>query len=280
MSGSRRESHARQTLQEFYEQLDRKWREAEELLLSLSVPAPVTQPIRTAEPEFPRAPRYRHELGFIKHYGRWGLCYGVCSEDDSQDQYWTSIHRCSIEQRVEAAQAFPALRDQMLQAAERYTETVANALSVLSGSLAVQTEAAEPASEALPPAEELPADEPSQETESADLLADEPGAPLPSSECEQAEEPLQAISDVAADASNEPVISADAEILGPIEPDRSLILWTAPECPDVEAPACDVLAGPETAVDPPSSEAPPAIITPFSLQRWESDGGDIACEAA
>ena len=259
MSGTQRETRTRQTLQEFYEQLDRKWREAEELLLSLSVPAPVTQTIRTAEPEFPRAPRSRHELGFIRHYGRWGLCYGVCSEDDPHDQYWTSIHRCSIEQRVEAAQAFPALRDQILDAAERYTDTVAQALSVLSGSLSPQAEVegAAPASVVLQ-TEEPPADESSRAAESADLLADEP-------ECEYREESTEPTRAVAADSSAEPVISADAEILGPIEPGRSLILWSAPECSSVDAQACD---------------APAAILLPRSLQCRESDGGEIARDAA
>jgi hypothetical protein len=271
MSGSRRESRARQTLEEFYEQLDRKWREAEDLLLSLRVPAPVTQTIRTAEPEFPRASRYRHKLGFLKHYGRWGLCYGVCAEDDPQDQYWTSIHRCSIEQRVQAAQAFPALRDQMLQAAERYTDTVAQALSLLSGSLAPEVE--EPASSDLSQGDELAE---TRQEESVDLLADEQRPPESLPECETPEDPLEAPMQAVANAPGEPVISGEAEILRPIEPGRSLILWTSPGClfaADREAPA-------DPADDPPSHDAPPVIIAPFSLERWESEGGEIAREAA
>ena len=279
MTGTRRETRARQTLQEFYEQLDRKWREAEELLLALSVPAPVTQPIRTAEPESPRAPRYRHELGFIKHYGRWGLCYGVCSEDDPRDQYWTSIHRCSIEQRVEAAQAFPALRDHVLHAAERYTDTVAQALSALSGSLAPETAAAEPASQAGSQAAEPHADEAVHEAESEDLLADERSEPPASTQDAHTEGSLETTAAVPDSSSDEPLISAEAEILGPIEPDRSLILWSAPECSDADAHTSNAPA-PGAVFDSTPGDEPPIIILPPSLQRWESDGGEIAREAA
>lgn len=135
MGNGPREQGARQTLREFYEQLDRRWSEAEDVLLSLSVPAAVTVRVKTVEPERRPGPRYHHELGFIKHYGQWGLCYGIRSADDEADCLWTAIRRCSVEQRVEAAACFPELRDKVLQAAEDYATQVVQAVDLLTQSL-------------------------------------------------------------------------------------------------------------------------------------------------
>ena len=135
MSSTARDGKARQSLREFYEQLDRKWVDAEALLVALDVPTPVCVRIKTVGPERRGGTGYHHELGFVKHYGRWGVCYGVRSVEDPEDCIWTPIRRCSFEQRVEAARLFPELRDKVLQAADTYAAEVEQALGVLTRTL-------------------------------------------------------------------------------------------------------------------------------------------------
>lgn len=263
MTGSRRESSARQTLQEFYEQLNRKWQEAEHLLLALDVPTPVSVRIKTVEPEFPGARRCHHELGFIRHYGRWGLCYGVSADGDPRDRFWTSIHRCCIEQRVEATRAFPALRDRMLEEAERYTHTVEKALAALTRSLEpgdTRSALPEPA-----PSDPIP--------ESIDLLPDEEGLAGEGISDDIAEEIESSYALVPNPVESTPSSAGD-DLEGKAESHR----------PHGDPNAAD-LAGTSDAGN--ERDATPLIPTPLqfpalpiAIQRWESEGGEPGREAA
>ena len=283
-----RPSSARQTLQEFYEQLARKWREAEDLLLSLEVPESVSVPIKTVASDFPGSSRSRHELGFIRHYGRWGICYGVGDEDDPQNRYWTSIHRCSIEQRVEATRVFPELRDRVLQAAERYAETVAEALAVLD--LSLSSSETDPADNG----NSVESNCATEDRETVHGIAEEtillhdlnliaPDGPpdlLPDEEFPDADAQgdicLDSLADSPGDDDLDDTALSDPERPVPAQDLAAAADFTAVE--DADVPHDDRGTADQYTGAPADGGA--MIVPPFPIQSWESDGGEIARDAA
>lgn len=278
-----RPSSARQTLQEFYEQLSRKWRQAEDLLLSLEVPESVAVPIKSVASEFPGSSRCRHELGFIRHYGRWGICYGVGDEDDPQNRYWTSIHRCSIEQRVEATRVFPELRDRVLQAAERYAETVAEALAVLDLSLS-SPETSSVESDCAKDDRTTAHGTIAQETillHGLNLIApDGPLDLLPDEEFPDADAQgdicLDSLADSPGDDDLDDTALSDPERPVPAQDLAAAADFTAVEDADVthdDRGTADQYTG-------APADCGAMIVPSFPIQCWESDGGEISRDAA
>ena len=130
----------RDSLGEVYSRLKQKWEEAEELLLSYQIPEEITiriqEPARKLNPsenddQVPHPDCLAHDLGYVKHYGKWALCYGLSADDVPGSLHWISIQHGSAEQQVAASPFFPKLLEKVEEAAEQYALQVRKAVSIL-----------------------------------------------------------------------------------------------------------------------------------------------------
>ncbi len=136
---------AKQSLNDWYDALNRAWQEAEETIVSMNVGREVAVHLFDDEPEYVRdpdtgddivaSPVYSHYLAFLKHHGKWQICYGTVPVGwDWCNEYvhsWKPIRECSKEQRVEAAEDLPRLLATVVEEAEKVSAEVEGAVGLL-----------------------------------------------------------------------------------------------------------------------------------------------------
>jgi hypothetical protein len=126
-----------------YDALNALWLKAEEEITKLHIPHDVRYAYDGHDPsEF--GPNEGKEyywvcLGVQKIKGKWRVCHGAYYEAcDGRDSCpdWIPIIECSAEIRVEAAEHWPALRQAVVEAAEKFIPRVDEAIANLEKALA------------------------------------------------------------------------------------------------------------------------------------------------
>jgi hypothetical protein len=126
-----------QTLTTLYKDLNETWEKVEKKLRALVPPREAWFAFRTID-EDPRVGcgGYHHCLGLIKYRGEWRVCRGTYYDpQECEPDSWKPIVECSVADRVEAVEHIDALRDVILESAEKSIPAVTTAVSELAKAL-------------------------------------------------------------------------------------------------------------------------------------------------
>jgi hypothetical protein len=147
---------AKQSLNQWYEQLNRTWQEAEDLLLSIHLGREVAVLLYDEDPgtfghyhperegwnnaDSIESDGWSHYLAVTKRLGDWRLCYvSVPTGYDWDNDWvgeWKPIRECTKEIRVEAANDLPKLLAAVVAEAEKFGSEVEAAVGTLKEAVA------------------------------------------------------------------------------------------------------------------------------------------------
>jgi hypothetical protein len=136
---------AEESLAAWCEQLNAKWKEAEELLRSFQVSQPVWVCFKTETfaPDDPKYPDdgllercFEYHVGFVKHDKIWVICLSIMESGDPDSATVKPVTECSLQDRVAAMKALPQLLEAMVKHAEESAATIEEAIGAASEALA------------------------------------------------------------------------------------------------------------------------------------------------
>lgn len=143
MTLNERAQKARKALFNRYDQLNALWERAEEELTRLHIPHPIEFVYRHYEDDWrdPSGAQIAQCLGIQKIKGKWRICHGtyVMPHEPGPDD-WTPITDCSGDVRIEAARHLLALKQAIVEAAERFIPRADAAIAALAESLGLPPE--------------------------------------------------------------------------------------------------------------------------------------------
>ncbi len=129
-----------------YDDLNALWKKAEDDLATMRVCVPVKVRVKTEYGEYicnggNPEPSWSEVmfLGWRRLHKDWRICVGVRREDcghPETDWVWKPLAECSVEDRIECAAHFRALKDEVAKAREKLIPKVIEAIACLSESVA------------------------------------------------------------------------------------------------------------------------------------------------
>lgn len=128
---------AKESLQGWYDQLNKEWQKAEEIFASMNLAQWVEVPVRSIEDDFGETLSTRnHVLGWTCEDGSWAIRSGWCRDGDYLDTTWKRITDSSLDDRVSALTALPALLAKAVEGIEQTAAQIEVALAAARESLA------------------------------------------------------------------------------------------------------------------------------------------------
>jgi hypothetical protein len=125
-----RAEKAQEALFQRYDELNKLWKEAEKQLSRWHVPKPVQLDIGSDDPAI------NYFLYFGKDGGKWRIYYGWESTINDDENEIKLIDKCSAEDRVRLAKHLPALREKVVESAEKFVQRVDRTIAKMKEELA------------------------------------------------------------------------------------------------------------------------------------------------
>lgn len=124
-----RKEEAVAALHEQFDKLNALWTEKEKELVSMHVPTKVWYNYKSEENEY--GPHINYYIGLAKWRGQWRLLHSTefVGADDTDD---CPLVEASLEYRLEAAEHFDKLRENLIDTAEQSVAKVQDAIAALS----------------------------------------------------------------------------------------------------------------------------------------------------